>query len=285
MNDVLVAEGGLGAYGLRITGLGDASAWMQALPVSAPALHVEALAEPDVDGSASRLGAEEADIRLVGGGRLRMRRGEPSVRFRFTAIPAADELLHPYLAPAAALTHLWAGREALHAGAFATPAGAVAMLAEKEGGKSTTLARLANEHAVSVLADDLVVIEDRSVLAGPRCLDVRAGDELAYSRDANATVCKVRGGDRVRLTLASARAREPLAATVVLRWGPRVSLETVPPAERPRWLLAQRMYADRVAGDPGTLLDVCALPMFVLARPHGETGLAEAARALADYFG
>src|SRR5204862_5782827 len=121
-----------------------------------------------------------ADLPLVGGGRLRMRRGDERAVFSFAELPPDEDLLHPYLAPAAALAHLWAGREALHGGAFATSAGAVALFAEKDGGKSTTLAWLAAEHRLPVLADDLVVLRNGAVLSAPRCLDLRRSSSLNH---------------------------------------------------------------------------------------------------------
>ncbi len=52
------------------------------------------------------------------------------------------------------------GYEALHAGAFATPAGAVAITAAAGGGKSTLLAALLRG-SCPMLADDVVVLESR----------------------------------------------------------------------------------------------------------------------------
>lgn len=266
-----------GAYGLRILGLAGAAEWMQPLSASAPALRVEVEATADVDERESRVDGDAADLRLLGGGRLRMRRGDRAARFRFADTPPDEDLLHPYLAPAAALEQLWSGREALHAGAFAAGAGAVLLLAGKEGGKSTTLAWLAAECAVQVLADDLAVIADGSVLAGPRCLDLRGGSVLP----ADGLVVR---GDRTRVTLARAPAQAPLAAAVVLRWGERVALEPVAPGDRLALLLPERMYSNRLAPDPSTILDLAALPMLELTRPRGERGLHDGAAALVRYF-
>jgi len=256
---------------------------MRAVPAEAPSLRVETVQAPDKENSKSRLDGDQADVRLMAGGRLRMRRGEGRARFSFAAPPAPSDLLHPYLAPAAALAHLWAGREAFHAGSFATRAGAVVVLADKGGGKSTTLAWLAAEHAVPVLSDDLVIVEDGLALAGPRCLDLRA--QPAVRCLALADSQPVRGTDRLRMTLAPGPAQAPLAGTVVLQWGSRLTMTAVRIPDRVRRLLPYRMFADRLAVAPNSILELCAVPMLILTRPHGERGLREAAKALADYFG
>src|SRR5438046_358604 len=92
----------LGAYGLRITGLPGASAWMQPVEPDAAELGIHAeLAAPDW--RPSYLGPELADLRLVGGGRLLARKGSGIARFLLTSRAADADLLHPYLAVAAGL--------------------------------------------------------------------------------------------------------------------------------------------------------------------------------------
>lgn len=256
---------------------------MQPVPDSSPCLRIEVATDRRPGRQPSHLDEHEADLRLVGSGRLRMRRGNERALFSFVQVPSDEDLLHPYLAPAAALAQLWAGREALHGGAFATAAGAVALFAEKRGGKSTTLAWLVAQHRVDVLCDDLVVIAGGSVLPGPRCLDLRP-DSIPTSLRLD-RVHAVRGMDRLRVPLQPTATVSPLVATVVLRWGPTTALTKVPPAERPQALLPQRMYRDRLAGDPGAILELIALPMMLLTRARGERGLREAAGVLIDYFG
>ncbi len=50
------------------------------------------------------------------------------------------------------------GREALHAGAVATPAGAVAILAESGGGKSTLVSQLVQE-GCTLVTDDILFLD------------------------------------------------------------------------------------------------------------------------------
>jgi hypothetical protein len=277
-----VSPSALGAYGLNIVGLAGAVEWMQELPQSSPPLRIETARDASNNFERSSLDGTAADLRLVGGGRLRMRRGDERAVFSFPELPPEEDLLHPYLAPAAALAHLWAGREAVHAGAFATSAGAVALLAEKEGGKSTTLAWLAVKHRLPVLSDDLVVLRNGAVLSGPRCLDLRRTRTLDGLDLGTARV--VRNSERLRLSVPPVPTETPLIGSVVLRWGPRTRLDEPAAADRLRELLPHRMYGDRLGGDPPALLQVAALPMLIVTRPRGEGGLREAALALSDYL-
>src|SRR5262245_16536866 len=112
----------------------------------------------------SRYDGDTADLRLAGGGRLMARRDTADVRIVLPLVPPDPDLLHPYLAPAAALVWRWRGCEAIHGGVFEGRRGAVLLLGGKEAGKSTMLAWLAAE-GFAVLADDLAVIDGYGVVA------------------------------------------------------------------------------------------------------------------------
>ncbi|MFZ0041470.1 MAG: hypothetical protein WAK93_09200 [Solirubrobacteraceae bacterium] len=287
LNALRAGPGGapvLGAYGLRLGGLADASAAMQPVPAAAAMLDVSVEQSGVLDAAElpSEITASLADVRLITGGRLRMRRGEGTVRFWFPTVPTADDLLHPYLAPAAALVQLWQGREAFHAGAFATRNGAVLLLGGKEAGKSTTLAWLATQHGMPVLADDLAVITEESVLAGPRCIDLRADAEIASATIGQGRPVREQG--RRRMMLPRAPDAVSLAATVVLGWGNRVAIERVPLSARLRLLVSQRMFHAQLAPRPLDLLGVLAAPMWSLTRARGEAGLAAGVEALLSHF-
>ena len=70
-----------------------------------------------------------------------------------------DVFVHPFLSTAATFFAHWDGREPFHGGAYALEFAAIAVLADREAGKSTTLAALARA-GVPVMADDLVVVDD-----------------------------------------------------------------------------------------------------------------------------
>lgn len=268
----------LGAYGLRVRGLDGAERWMQEQPSGAPMIDVQAiLAKPDR--SPSRLDAEVADLALLGGGRLRARRGETAVRYALSALPDPAELLHPYLAPAAALRWQWAGREALHAGAVAIGDGAVLLFGVKESGKSTLLAWMAREARLEVMADDLAVIDRGQVLAGPRSIDLRG----RLTATADPEPAAVRGGERERVTLPVAPPSMPVIGSVLLEWGPRLAAAPVPAMTRVELLAAQRTYPP-LAGDPSELLNIASRPLFTVARPQLLDELEATASALLERF-
>ena len=245
----------------------------------APELRVDwRLAPPDT--RPSTVCDEWADVRLLGGARLRMTRLEPHANFSGPRNPPAADLLHPWLAPAAALWWHWEGALPIHAGAWQAGAGAVLLLAAKEGGKTTTLAWLA-DHGHPVVADDLAVVRDGWVLPGPRLLDVRPGP-----LDATAPVPghpRVRAGERVRLNPAGPAAELAVVGIVALAWATETSLQPVPPSERLKVLAGQRMVPSLCPPARG-LLDLLAVPMMILRRPRGSEGLMAAGRALAGYF-
>jgi hypothetical protein len=278
-------EGALGTYGLRIHGLDAAASAFQRVAEGSAELTVECRVSPAAaeDERPSELAGDGADLRLLGGGRLRMRRGADRVSFSLPEMPSVEDLVHPYLAPAAALAQLWQGHEAYHAGAFAVATGAVLVLGGKEDGKSTTLAWIARSHRLPVIADDLAVIVDGSVLAGPRCIDVRANSEIDPAALGGERV--VRGEERRRVTLPPAPPALPVAAVVCLAWGERPALEHRPVAGRLPTLLAQRMFRAQVQPDPLAVLDLAGLPMLTLTRPRGERGLRDGVELLLAQVG
>ena len=264
--------GQAGAYGMRIAGLPGAHPWMQPLPPAAPSLRLD-VQVGRCDDRPSTVDAQSADISLLGGGRLRARRDAGTIEYVLPVRPPDEDLLHPYLAPAAALVWRWAGREAIHAGAFAGGAGAVLVLAPKEGGKSTTLAWMAAA-GVTVLSDDLAVVDGDRVLAGPRTIDLRApGDGRS-----------VRGGDRRRVTLPPAPEALPLAGVAVLEWGSTLEVEAVPVKRRMHYLAPQRSFPGLDA-NAVALLHLMAVPMVRLTRPPGPASLEEVGGRLLETFG
>jgi hypothetical protein len=267
----------LGAYGLRIDGLPGVSRWLVAQPAGAGRLEVTTSVAP-ADESAHDLGASWANLRLLGGGRLRMQRDEPVARFSFPVEISAADLLHPYLTAACALVWQWSGCEAFHAGAFSVGDGAVLLFGGKGAGKSSTLARLAEEGDASVLSDDLAVIERGRVLVGPRCIDMRR-DQAPPEPGVGSAV--VRGSERLRVDLADAPGPLPVVASVVLRWGESLSVASVPASERLALLAAQRSFPP-LAGDASTLLELVASPMLALTRPRDVTQLPAGVDALLD---
>jgi hypothetical protein len=221
---------------------------------------------------------ERADLPLLHGGRLRLAKSESAAHFYLRERPTDEDLLHPYLAPAAALYWQWSGHEAIHAGAFVVNGSAVLVLGEKEAGKSTTLGWLATVGGTIVLTDDLVVLDGASVLAGPRSIDLRTTEALT-----GVTTQAVRDGERQRVRLPAAPASLPLAGVVSLAWGPTVELCPVDFKDRLALLAANRTFPSLPANATG-LLELGSVPMVQASRPRTLSSLAPFAQALVDYF-
>src|SRR5262249_6109268 len=149
-------------------------------------------------------------------------RAERRATFCLRTSLADGDLVHPYLAPAAAVAARWAGRESFHAGAVVVDGGAWGVLGDKETGKSSTLAWLALQ-GHEILMDDLLVLDGDDALAGPRCIDLR--EEPAARLGAGEPLGFVGLRERWRLTLDQVPARVPLHGWVTLAWGDRVEVE------------------------------------------------------------
>lgn len=201
---------------------------------------------------------ESAAIALVTGGWIALDRGERTATFHLPALVGPEELVHPYLVPAAAVFCSWAGREAYHAGAFVVGGKAWAVVGDREGGKSTTLAALAL-FGLPVLSDDLLVLDDRSVLQGPRLIDLR--QPSAMRMGLGQPVESAREGGRWRMRLGPAPDVE-LAGWVFLRWGSGVDIRKTSLAERVNRLLALRPTKAEA------VLSLASLPAYDFVRPR-----------------
>jgi hypothetical protein len=219
-----------------------------------------------------------ADFPLIGGGRLRQERRHTEAHLHLGARPPDEDLLHPYLAPAAALYWQWSGREAIHAGVFEAGNGAILMLGDKEAGKSTTLAWMATQADTPVLSDDLAVLDGNTVLVGPRSIDLRVEGTLP-----GVSEHLVRSGERHRVRLPAAAPALPLAGLVVLDWGPGLELAPVGFAGRMELIGRQRTFPT-VPANPTALLELASVPMIRASRPRDPDGLGQFCGALVDYF-
>jgi hypothetical protein len=254
-----------GCYGFRLNGVQRALRLLVTAPADWPELTL-ATAPPggaqvpavDVVGSSS------ATLPLHGTGWMEISRDGPRVTFHLPDGAADEELVHPYLAPGAAVLARWAAREAFHAGAVVAGEGAWAVLGERETGKSSTLAWLAlGGHAV--LADDLVVLDGTDALAGPRCIDLRGDAAARFGAGEPLGVVGTR--ERWRLALDGVPARVPLRGWIVLEWGDEVAVEPVRGAERLLRLIPHRS----VRLEPpaaGALVELASLPVLAFRRPR-----------------
>jgi hypothetical protein len=149
---------------------------------------------------------------------------------------------------------------------------------EKGSGKSSTLAHLMlNDH--DVVTDDILVLRQGLALAGPRCLDLRAGPA---ARLGGATPLGVVGlRERWRVPLGAVEPELPLRGWVTLAWDDRPEVRMVRGAERLLSLTPHR--AVRLPPrNPGVLVHLSSLPLLELRRPRRWQALPDATARLLD---
>ena len=205
---------------------------------------------------------DEAVIRLLSGGHAVFERHARRARFHKPRPPDGHDLAHPCLSGLGIVFARWDGRVALHAGVVLFDGVAWGVLGDREAGKSTTLAWLA-QAGHPVLSDDLLVLEGRRVFCGPRSVDLR--HESAARFDVTNPLVTVRQGERQRLLLSEAPADAPLGGFVVLGVGDAVSVTPVAAGDR-LGALSEHLTL-RQAGLPAAgLLDLVGLPMWRVER-------------------
>ena len=269
-----------GCYGFRLTGLRGARGLLVDAPLEWPALELRHT-PPDGQGPLFDLiGAERAQI-VLRRGWVELDRPTGVVTFHMAPTPPDRDLVHPYLAGAAAVAARWAGRESFHAGAVVIGGGAWAMLGDKENGKSTTLAWLAlNGHPV--LTDDLLVLDGDAALAGPRCIDLRR--ESSERLGVGESLGVVGQRERWRFALDGVAPAVPLRGFVTLAWDETLAVEPLRGTERLLALFPGRSV--RLApARPADLIDLSSLPVWRLRRPRRWDVLPEAAARLLDALG
>lgn len=208
-----------------------------------------------------RLSGRVVELPLVGGGVVMIEEKPPTVTF----VPgdfSDDELVHPYLAPAASVLASWRGWMAFHAGAVVVAGRALAILGRREDGKSTLLAAMAAA-GYTVLTDDVLVLEDGWAHVGPRCVELRRSgvDPATFETPLEPS----RSGERSRLLLPPADPA-PLAGWVSLEWGEPLGLAQLNASQRLDRLARAR---SRVVGaNDAKLLEFVDLPGWVLRRPR-----------------
>jgi hypothetical protein len=266
-----------GAYGLQISGVDAARDLLVAAEPSWPSIRLASRVETStLDREWVR--PDEALLLLKTGGHIELNRTRAEAVFVVERPLGAEELVHPYLAPVAAVMAHWYGRESIHAGAFAFDGRVLGVVGTRESGKSSTLARLALE-GVDIVCDDLLVLEGTRVLPGPRLLDLR--QEPARRLGVGSSIGKAGARERWRMRLGEVPDGLELSGWVHLAWGD--SLEAVPleGAERVARLLLER-GARLPSSKPSVLLDLASLPSWEVRRPRVWDSLGETADCLRD---
>ena len=230
---------------------------------------------------ADRVDPETAVLRLRSGGFVEIDRLARRAIFRLPARPDDRALVHPHLAGVAAVAAHWLGRESFHAGAFVAAGGVWGLLGEKGAGKSSLLASLALA-GVPVVSDDVLVLDGRTALAGPRSVDLRA--DAAMRLRAGDPLGVIGERERWRLPLQPIAPELPLRGWVVLRWGDRTMVKRPQGSERLGALLPHRgarLYPPK----PEELIDLSSLPFLELWRRRRWDSADDALRQLLEAVG
>lgn len=226
---------------------------------------------------------EEGLVRMgpLRGSSFAVRREPRSITFHLADTPNPDALVHPMGTVPLSVLARWRGDVTLHAGAFATEAGAWALAGEREAGKSTMLALL-GQAGYPILADDLVAAHDGSVWSGPQCVDLRpdVAEHFAAARDLG----MVGGRARWRLSTPPAPMKVPLRGVFLLDWhdAPSTAITPLPSAEWLKWLYRLEYIGLLGPADPQKLLALIGLPAWRVLRPRRWDSADEVVQAMLD---
>jgi len=275
MHEPPVLDSPRGAYGISIAGVTAAETMLVDAQHEWPRLRiVSELADPPVAKESVTEG--HAVLRLKTGGRLSLDRRQGVACYSIPRRLTDEELVHPFLAPAAAVVCHWAGRLSFHAGAFVADGGVWAVVGDREAGKSSTLAWLALSGR-EVVADDVLVLDGRAAFAGPRAIDLR--EETANRFGIGAALGVIGGRQRWRVTLPQLAAPLPFRGWMFLSWGDRLHSRRMGATECMRRLIVNLTL--RVsASNPEQLLELATLPAWEVERPRDWDRLEEGAECL-----
>ena len=268
----------LGAYGIRLSGLDSARALLVPASPEWPSFELLNRVEPGPFSELESAGVERAELRLRTGGRIFIERSPGRAEFVTPRPLGTEELVHPYLAPVAAIVAHWNDRESVHAGAFAVDGRVWGVVGDRESGKSSTLARLALDGG-TIVSDDLLILEGTKVFAGPRAIDLR--EEPATRLGVGTSIGVAGARERWRLRLGPVPQELELAGWIHLAWGDRVEAVPVEGRERIERLLDQR-GARLPSLSPEVLLDLASLPSWEVRRPQVWETLGETAECIRE---
>lgn len=268
----------LGAYGLRILGVPEAAPLLGVAASDWPA--VEVIREVgELDADTEHLDEEHARLRLLTGGWVVLRRQPGSARYVVPAPLTVDELVHPFLAPAAAVFTHWHGREGFHGGGLALDGSAWGVVGDRLGGKSSLLASLAAE-GIDVLCDDVLVVDrQRAAYPGPRTIDLR--EDAAAALGVGEEIGLAGARERWRLRLPPVDGALPLGGWIFTAWGDGLAMRHLPASDTLGRLFRNRSITVPPT-DPEQLLQLSALPAWELTRPRSWSAVPEALELLLD---
>lgn len=257
-------DGFFGAYGVGLEGPNPLREWLNPAPRHWLRWRIESRRMSRSEPPGEDVGGLHARIRLSATEFADLDRNSRRATLHLEPTTGGDSLVHPHLAALAIVNAYWSGWESFHAGAIVVSGRVWAMLGPSERGKSSALGWV-HANGGSVFADDLVVIREGAVMAGPRALDLR-GDAAEQLRIGELTE-DVAGRRRWRVRLGPVQPEMALAGWVLLRWSEGGS--HVRPATRNERLPA--LVANRALRltpvNPNAWLGLASAPMVVLERP------------------
>ena len=205
-------------------------------------------------------------LREKGNSLLEVRREPLSITLEFPDATTPEALVHPLLTPPISILARWRGDLTLHSGSFFADERAWAVVGEREAGKSTMLASL-GARGLPLLADDLLVIDDGVVRAGPACIDLRP--DVAERIPGARFLGEVGNRPRYRLVSPAGPSRARLGGFFLLGWSEdrKVRIERLPLAEALRVIYGQEYIALVGLADPEKLMALLGTPMWRVTRP------------------
>lgn len=265
-----------GAYGLRLRGVDPASPLLVAATAQWDRMEI-VRRRGHVPLEEAALGHRVAGFPLLGGGRLVVERDTKRAVFTTADALSDSQLIHPYLAPAAALFARWRRDEAFHAGGFLHGGRVWALLGDRESGKSSTLAWLAGM-GFDIVCDDLLIVHSGMAYAGPRCIDLR--ESSAQRLDIHDRFLRERT-ERWRMVVPQVPAELPMGGWIFLEWAPQVSATKIPATERLSRLATHRSILLK-STNPSALLEAAVLPAWRLTRPRTWESIGSAAQQILE---
>ena len=273
--DMTPEAGVRGMYGIGLA-MPDARALLHPAGTDWPALEVEQRLGP-ADRIQPHWDEEGALLNVQGGGFVVVRRDPLTAIFSLPTLRPDVEMVHPFLAGTSAVVNWWQGREAFHAGAFVYAERAWIVVGSKGNGKSSLLGHLA-ARGVPVLADDVVVLDGQTVLAGPACIDLRADAALHLGVGRNLGVVGAR--ERWRVNVPTAPSRVPLGGWIVQEWSEVAYVERVPSLAR--LMVFMPHLSLRRPRKPAAMLPLSQAPCLLFVRPQRWDRLHSAVELLLD---
>lgn len=256
-----------GAAHLLRTARGDETPWrvVRTRVDEAPAVTTS------VDSRRAVLGLADGDVEID--------RAAATTRFRATTLPTDLEVVHPHLASTAVTVAHWMGRIALHAGAVVVDGRVWAVLGERGAGKSTAMYSLVKA-GYPLVTDDVLILDGRRVLPGPRCIDLRRPTAEHYGVGEDIGVVGRRQRWRVELPDGAELDHDlQLAGIVHLAWGEHLAVTEVPLDQR--WpALLEGLALKLPPADQRGMLRLLALPTLRFQRPQRFAEVDRAARTL-----